>query len=241
MNKHGKDRYSLPDDRLSAAAELVRQGACFADIGTDHAYLPLYLLASGRISHAYAADVAEGPLARARQNVAQSPYADRVTLLLADGLSGMEGLGLSDIAVCGMGGELIAAILAAAPFVKDPALRLILQPQSRAASLRRYLAAEGFEIFTERVGLAAGKVFVCLGASYTGTPYPLTEGQAHLGRPRLQTPADRRGYLTLLDRTEAALLTRIKGKTQGGEARDEEERLLAYIEKERKRLQDDGA
>ena len=171
-----------PDKRLCAAADLVRQGAVFADIGTDHALLPVFLCQKGRISRAVAADINEGPLAAARVQVDLAGLSDRVSLHLTDGLSGLENEGLTDIAICGMGGELIAEILARAPFVKDPAIRLILQPMTHAADLRTYLASEGFAILEERTVSAAGKCYFCFAASYTGVSYRLTRVEAAFGQ-----------------------------------------------------------
>ena len=89
----------------------MRQGAVFADIGTDHAHLPIFLLKTGKIARAVAADVNEGPLDRARRNAMSEGVAEKIDFRLANGLAGMDELGLTDIAICGMGGELIAAIL----------------------------------------------------------------------------------------------------------------------------------
>ena len=205
------------------AAALVREGARFADVGTDHAYLPLYLLGEGRISLAVAADIAEGPLERARENLA------------AAGLSGMEGLGLTDIAICGMGGEMIASILAAAPFVRDPAVRLILQPMTRADVLRRYLAEEGFLVFSERYAAEDGRVYLCLGASYGGGARSLSSVEATLGEPEKRDRRDRAAYLAYLDIRERELRGRLIGKRAGGADTREEEILLAAISEERKR------
>ena len=116
-----------PTPRLAWAAKYCRQGAVFADIGTDHAYLPVFLLQSGRITHAHACDVAKGPLERAARTVAEFGLSAAVTLHLTDGLSELEPLGLTDIAICGMGGELIAEILKSAPDAHIRGVRFLLR------------------------------------------------------------------------------------------------------------------
>ncbi len=229
-------RHTVPGERLRAAANFVRQGACFADIGTDHALLPLYLLQTRKITRAFASDTAEGPLCRARENIEAAGFAGAVTLLRADGLIGLEALGLTDIAICGMGGELIASILAAAPFVKNPDIRLILQPMSRPASLRRYLAAQGFAVREERVGLSAGRVYSCLLAVYTGQPYSLSLLQTEVGNP---TPADRaarEAYLQLLTLKENTVRERLAGRQRGARQTGEDEELLAALRAEKERV-----
>ncbi|MBQ2718458.1 MAG: SAM-dependent methyltransferase [Clostridia bacterium] len=224
------------DPRLSLAASLVREGARFADVGTDHAYLPLWLLSEGRLSYAVASDVAVGPLERARANVRAEGREGEVTLLLTDGLAGMEGLSLTDVAICGMGGEMIVSILAAAPFVREQRVRLILQPMTHAADLRRYLAAEGFAVLGERYATAAGKVYLCLAAEYTGEPYALPAPMAELGSAALRDARDTEAFLAFLVLRERDTRARLAGKRQGGvDARDEEE-LLAAIAAEREAL-----
>ncbi len=208
-----------PDPRLKVAAALVRQGAYFADIGTDHAYLPLSLLEEGRIVRAVAADVAEGPLSCARENVIAASLSHLVELRLANGLSGMEALGLTDIAICGMGGELIVSILAAAPFVKDPAVRLILQPMTKYAHLRRYLAAEGFVVVEERLSRANGRIYRTLAAEYRATPVLLSDAEAELGDPRITSPEERELFLLLLSRLEQSFKKQLQGKREGSEER----------------------
>lgn len=224
------------DARLAVAAALVRRGARFADVGTDHAYLPLYLLDAGVITSAVAADIAEGPLASARANVVEAGREGEITLLLANGLSGMEGLGLTDIAICGMGGELIVDILMAAPFVKDPDIRLILQPMSRAEVLRAYLASEGFAVLSERYAVAAGRAYLCLAVSYTGLPYEVDPVRAVLGERVLRSAGDAEAFRLYLDAREREALCRLHGKTDGGLPIAAEEALLLAIKQEREAL-----
>ena len=76
---------------------------------------------------------------------------------MTDGLAGLGEAGITDVAICGMGGELIARILSDAPFLKKEETRLILQPMTRPAAVRSYLAENGFVIDEERLCTAAGK------------------------------------------------------------------------------------
>ncbi len=215
-----------PDARLRLAASFVREGAVFADIGTDHAYLPIYLLERGRISRALCADIGEGPLARAREHLAAAGLLGSVKTVLTDGLSGLENKGLTDIAICGMGGELIAAILDRAPFVRDPAIQLILQPMSRGADLRRYLAANGFAIRKERHAVAAGRAYACLSVFYDGTPYTLSDAEAEVGSPALTTPEERALYVAYLDRRLASLSAKRDSLARGGHSEFPEKALM---------------
>ena len=152
----------MPDERLCTAASFVRQGAVLADVGTDHALLPVFLCESGRIKKAYATDIAKGPLEAARRHIEESGLSGSVIPVLTDGLDGLENEGITDVTVCGMGGELIAAIIDRAPFLKRENVRLILQPMTRQADLRRYLAENGFSLDEEALTADKDKCYFCL-------------------------------------------------------------------------------
>ena len=175
-------RDTVLDARLASAAGLVRQGACFADIGTDHARLPLFLLAEGRVTYAYASDIAEGPLASARAAI-MAAGETRCETILSDGAAALAGRGISDCAICGMGGELIARIISDAPWLRDPAVRLILQPMTRAAHLRVFLAEHGFRILQEVYSIAAKRAYVCLLVEFCGGSRAISREEAEIGRP----------------------------------------------------------
>ena len=144
--------------RLRAAADFVREGAVAADVGTDHAYLPIALCRAGRIRSAIASDVNEGPIMRAREHIAAFGLQEQITTLLCDGLSALEPYAPTDILVLGMGGELIVHILAGAPWLCREGIRLILQPMTHPEAVRRYLADGGFAIVEECL-VEEGKIY----------------------------------------------------------------------------------
>ena len=135
--------------RLQAIADQVPQGAIFADIGTDHAYLPVWLLLNGRIDRAIAADLREGPLTRAQETASQYGVTDKVSFRLCDGLAGIHDGEANVIAIAGMGGETIASILSAAPWAH--ACKLLLQPMTSFPDLRLWLQQNRYVIHCEKI------------------------------------------------------------------------------------------
>ena len=107
------------DERLSLCAQMVRDGAAVADIGTDHAYLPVYLVECGKIHKAIAADVREGPLENAKGNISKNGFDQQIKTVLSDGLEKISPDEADDIVIAGMGGELIIRIISAAAWLKD--------------------------------------------------------------------------------------------------------------------------
>lgn len=155
------------DDRLAAVAALVRPGSRVADVGTDHAYLPVWLVENGICPSAIASDIGEGPLDSARHTVTAAYLTDRISLRLGDGLSRIEAAEVEDIVIAGMGGETIAAILDAAPFVQDRRLRLILQPMTRGEELRCWLLTHGFAVREEHLIRDKHHLYPVMAAEYT--------------------------------------------------------------------------
>ena len=134
--------------RLRLLADWVRPGARVADVGTDHAYLPVWLVLHGRVSSAIASDLRKGPLQRAWETCRRHG-AESVDCRLCDGLSGIGPEEADTVIIAGMGGENIAAILAAAPWTRDGAHTLLLQPMSAQPELRRWLQGHGYTILRE--------------------------------------------------------------------------------------------
>lgn len=216
------------DARLSTAFDFVRPGASVADIGTDHAYLPAALILQGRVRHAIAADINAGPLAKAAETVDKYGLRNQIDLCLTDGLHGLEGKDITDVLIFGMGGELIAKILEEAPFVRDPAIRLILQPMTKQAELRQWLSQEGFDILDERLSSAAGKTYQTICAEWRGKPYGMSALELELGPCILEKrPAE---LMPLVKHKVDVLRAKIKGQQCAGAADREDLRMLSAME-----------
>lgn len=165
------------DKRLAAVAAQVRQGSRVADIGTDHAYLPVTLVQQGHCPSAIAADIRSGPAARARQTVEEAGLGAQIAVRLGDGLAPVRPEEIDDIVIAGMGGETIASILQAAPWTQNAHYRLILQPMSKPEELRRFLLTHGFSILCEQPVEEPPRWYTVLTAAFTDAP-PVTEEAA---------------------------------------------------------------
>ncbi|MBR6693593.1 MAG: SAM-dependent methyltransferase [Clostridia bacterium] len=148
------------NNRLLKIASLINQGERVADIGTDHAYLPIYLRQSGISPLVLACDIGEGPLACAKKNVALSGI-DGVDFRLCDGLLGIETHEVDAVVIAGMGGELIANILASS-WAEGSEKHFLLQPMNSPEYLREYLYKNGFTITGETAVFDAGRVYTVL-------------------------------------------------------------------------------
>lgn len=214
-------------ERLRAAATLTRQGSFISDVGTDHAYLPIALLAEGKIRGGVVSDIHKGPIERAKENIRACGLEDRLTPVLCDGLSEIQPFAPEDILILGMGGELIASILADAPWTKNEKIQLILQPMTHPEVLRRFLLGEGYRI-TKEVLVKEEKIYQILCAAYGGeAEKPYTALELLVGRGNLC----RRDSLTkeLLRHWEAVLTARREGKRSAGADSSEEDGLLREI------------
>lgn len=153
--------------RLHTVADMITPGMTVADIGTDHGYIPIYQVMTGRAEHAYACDVALGPLGRARDNVSLYHVEDRVKLVLSDGLDGFSGdeEELPEcIVIAGMGGSLVCRILDSGRKIACHAKELVLSPHSEWYEVRSYLFENGFGIVDENMIKEDGKFYVIIKA-----------------------------------------------------------------------------
>lgn len=153
--------------RLHRVADMITPGMTVADIGTDHGYIPIYQVLTGRTGQAYACDVVEGPLGRARDNVKLYHVEDRVDIMLSDGLEVFKSEEVKlpeSIVIAGMGGCLICRILDNGMSVARKAKELVLSPHSEWYEVRSYLMSNGFSIIDEDMVKEDGKFYVIIKA-----------------------------------------------------------------------------
>ena len=214
--------------RVLAAANMVRPSARLVDVGTDHAYLPVYLAQKGAISCALASDIAKGPIERAQAHIRAQGVENAVQTALSPGLEGAADFAPTDIVIAGMGGEMIVSIIEDAPFVRDPSISLILQPMSKQEILRAYLSREGFAILEERAALEDRRVYQILRCAYDGRPYTLSPLEAQIGPLLIKTEG--KEVDALLEKYRAKLKKSLAGQRSAGREDEEEASLLAAIE-----------
>ncbi len=167
-------------ERMRMLASMVTEGNRLADIGTDHAYIPIFLIENGRIPSAIAMDIGKGPLLRAKMHIEEAGLSGYIETRLSDGLQKLACGEADTILIAGMGGPLIDRILASRPDVASSAKELILQPQSEITETRMFLAKEGYRILQEEMVLEDGKFYPMLRVK-KGAPYKLTALQAAFG------------------------------------------------------------
>ena len=198
------------------AVPYVRGGRLVADIGTDHAYLPIYLCEQKKLTPtaakngetlcAIAADINKGPVERADEHIAAARLTGYIRTVQTDGLKGLDVYDPDDIIIFGMGGELIASILEAATWVNTAGKRLILQPMTHAEKLREYLLSEGYAIVGETLSREGDRIYqtICAEPAPEGyTPPARSSAELAVGQKqfRVADPTQKTMYIALIDKT----------------------------------------
>lgn len=145
--------------RLLVIANFIPRGSTIADIGTDHAYLPIYLVTEGVCPKGIGVDVHQGPFEAAMRAVQEAGLADKIAVRLGDGLAVVQPGEADVVVIAGMGGGTIRGILEAGPQVVAGLKRLILQPMVDSAHLREWLICNGWPIADEELVEEEGRLY----------------------------------------------------------------------------------
>lgn len=154
-------------------------GSTAADIGTDHAYVPIELISKGICTRVIASDVRQGPVDIAKDNIRKHNTSDKIDVRMGSGLSVLAPGEVEDIIIAGMGGELIRDIIQS-DYETAIKSRLILQPMNSQYELRHYLLENSFKIVSEDISVEGFKVYnLIIAEAGKGTPFEC-DGYYHL-------------------------------------------------------------
>lgn len=201
--------------RLLAAASLVSIGSKVADIGTDHGYIPIYLLENGICKSALAVDLNLKPLEIAYENIKNAGFSDKIKCILSDGFSALSCDVADTFVIAGMGGETIAKIIENCIFAKSNRYTYILQPMSKKEVLRRFLFDNGFEIESELLAFEKDKIYTVFSAKYTGKNTDYTYCDLILGK---NCPYESEFWVELLHHEYNRLKKQYSGLKKAGKA-----------------------
>lgn len=215
------------NERLLSVAKLVLPGQTAADIGTDHSYLPVYLVINGVCPAVVATEKARGPYDNACQLVELLSLTRQIDVRLGEGLSVLRPGEATTLCLAGMGGYVMRDILEATPAVVASAQRLVLQPQKNAAMLRRYLQDSGWRIVAEDIAFDHGFYYEIIAAEKGRME--LTEEEALFGPCLLSQPHPLLPqYLGLKLADMQTLVDQLEGK-EGLEAQERRHTLHGLI------------
>ena len=160
------------DDRLQALADFVEPGSRVADVGTDHGYLAIELIKSGKADFVIASDKNSGPLEAEGRSLRVEELTEKVTLRLGDGVQVLQPGEVDTVCIAGMGGVLMTEILEAKPEVVKELKHLILQPMNGAEELRRWLYRNSWHIVDESLAVDDGRIYEIIKAEQGRKKYP---------------------------------------------------------------------
>lgn len=173
--------------RLLIVASMVEKDSVVADIGTDHAYIPIYLVEQGICKKAIAMDVNPGPLERAKEHILSAGLSEHISTRLSDGLAKLSEEEADTYVIAGMGGPLMASILKQRLDLLQKGKTLILQPQSEIGEVREFLFQNDYEIIKEEMFYDMEKIYVAMKAVKSkDTMFPYTKAQYIFGKLLLE-------------------------------------------------------
>lgn len=210
--------------RLKACADMVDYGMRVVDVGSDHAYLPVWLAIHGRIPYGIACDINRGPLNSAIKNIKKYNAEGVVNARISDGLENISSNEVDCIIISGMGGRLISDIISKCSWPDMHLKKLILQPMTSEYELRIFLISNGYRIKKELAVASMGRTYAVMLVVYTGTNQKYKDEYPYIGEISSNMNKDSANYIKRQIRD-------LENRRQGAAARGnfEEERKLIRI------------
>ena len=165
--------------RLLKCAEMITPNTKIADIGTDHAYVPIYLALNKKITHAIASDLRQGPIEHANQNIIAYNLENMIETRLSDGLENISENEVDEVLIAGLGGNIIINILEKVHWKNK---RFVIQPMKYERRLRQYMAKSGYNLISEKAVICSKKVYTVMEVVFTGKKYNISPEEEYIGK-----------------------------------------------------------
>ncbi len=217
--------------RLLCAASFVEKGASVADIGCDHAYLPIYLIKENIARSVVACDINEGPCETARENIRRQGLSKVISVRCTDGLCGIEDLAPDNIVICGMGGDLIFRIISDSEYTRSNKPLLILQAMTKVNELRSSLLENGYNIVNEAL-VYDDRLYEVIVCRHDGIKREWSEVELLTGRYAARDEL----YARHLDKLIKQYTVITDGKRRADIDTAKEEKILEELQNERNRV-----
>ncbi len=165
--------------RLLKCAEMITAGCKIADIGTDHAHIPIYLALNKKITHAIASDLRNGPIENAKKNIKLYNLEGVIETRISNGLENILENEIDEIIIAGLGGNIIIDILEKVKWLNK---RFIIQPMRYERKLRSYMAKTGYNLIKEEAVICSKKIYTVMEVIFTGKRYSITPEEEYIGK-----------------------------------------------------------
>ncbi|EPR13966.1 tRNA (adenine(22)-N(1))-methyltransferase [Ruminiclostridium papyrosolvens] len=172
--------------RLKLIADKVPECNVLADIGTDHAYIPIYLVQNGVCQKAIASDIKIGPVKMASNNISLYKLSEKIETRLGNGLDTIEINEADSIIIAGMGGTLVTELLEANKPKTVNTNALVLQPMNDLHVVRKWLYDNAFEIYDEEMVAEGPKLYCVLSAKFSGKKKDYSDFELHVGQSLIE-------------------------------------------------------
>lgn len=201
--------------RLERVASHISKGSIVLDIGTDHGYIPVFLVKKGLSPSAIAADVNKKPLDKAKELIAENKMNDKVETRLGSGFEIIKDGEVDEVIIAGMGGVLISDLITAAGEIPKKLKKLVLQPMQAQKELRKYLLKNGYEIIEEELVKEDGRIFEIIVVEYKGQDFSDGMEEIDFEISKKHRNQNNPLFIEFLERKiheEESILEKIKGK-----------------------------
>lgn len=210
-------------DRLKTIGEMVDNCESICDVGTDHAYLPIYLIQKGTCSKAIASDINKGPVEKAKMNIKKEGLNDRIFCRLGGGLTTIKPFEVDGVVIAGMGGNLIRDIIEENINVFKSLKFMILQPVQNPEVLRQYVYETGYDIIDEELCFDEDKYYEIIKVKYNNKPTKVDSIYYEVSKKLIEKKHPLVGeYIRFKINKYRSILEYIDDKTESAKRRQEE-------------------